>query len=852
MSGKGASKLAAGLNGLTRRHLEWIFRITTRQTSAVLVASLLLLILSGASIATTRFDSDIFQLFPTRQPALRLLLDSLEWTGSAKEAYFLLEGERQSLPIAAQRLSERLQALQIEGKPAFKRVTWRVYDDSEAQAFIDFIAYAALRPQLFIGPLDVPALKQKLTAKTIDGSLQRLSADLSGQIGSLGATLATADPLYLRDLFLPRLKNGSQALDLDPASPYFMSRDGRILIMIAEPAQPVHDTVFARRLVAGINQARTGLPARISCAGAHICAVLDEAAMKSNIIACILSSLAVVLLLFYATYRRILPTLLLPLIIACGVVLALGVASLLLPAIHIISFAFMALIIGLGTDYSIHLYDRFHTERVAGRESLEALHLAVTHTGHGLFTAAATTAVPFLALTISDVRALSELGLLVGLGVIFSLYSTICFLPPLLLYMEQRFPINYRPIPCLGLQRVWKFTGRRPGTVVVLSLLGVLFLLFFSFRTTFDGELNKLQPQNSESFLAQEKIERHLSLSPKQMLVAIDGTDLTTVLRRTGRVEALAQGLQERGEISTWSSLGKIVNFTEVQAGIAHSMGTELSGRASADELRKALVRHGFEPSAFQSFINGVADLGRAVPVPAAEVLQHLTASPLRGVVDRHLVRDAGGGYHSLVYLYYRGAEFNQSGFLATLATVDLTARASSIDLVSEQLGSSVRKSFLQSFILGGMLVLFLLIVHFGSAAGVFSSLMPVVAGTVAMLGVMAIAVMGLNFMNAMVLITIVGMGSDYGLHLQHRVFTVADPLREREFVQAGRSVLLSALTTIAGFGSLAFADYPALASIGWATNFGVGFTTLFAIVTLPAVMALSRIYSDRKVERIP
>ncbi|HIJ80070.1 MAG TPA: hypothetical protein HPP76_00005, partial [Desulfuromonadales bacterium] len=32
---------------------------------------------------------------------------------------------------------------------------------------------------------------------------------------------------------------------------------------------------------------------------------------------------------------------------------------------------------------------------------------------------------------------------------------------------------------------------------------------------------------------------------------------------------------------------------------------------------------------------------------------------------------------------------------------------------------------------------------------------------------------------------------------------------------------------------------YGAMSSIGWATNFGVGFTTLFALLTLPAVMAL-------------
>jgi predicted RND superfamily exporter protein len=107
------------------------------------------------------------------------------------------------------------------------------------------------------------------------------------------------------------------------------------------------------------------------------------------------------------------------------------------------------------------------------------------------------------------------------------------------------------------------------------------------------------------------------------------------------------------------------------------------------------------------------------------------------------------------------------------------------------------------------------------------------------MLGVMALFGMGLNFMNAMVLVTIVGMGSDYGLHLRHRIAAGDSKGSEGRFIQSGRAVLLSALTTIAGFGSLALADYPALASIGWATNFGIGFTALFALVTLPAMIVV-------------
>ena len=46
-------------------------------------------------------------------------------------------------------------------------------------------------------------------------------------------------------------------------------------------------------------------------------------------------------------------------------------------------------------------------------------------------------------------------------------------------------------------------------------------------------------------------------------------------------------------------------------------------------------------------------------------------------------------------------------------------------------------------------------------------------------------------------------------------------------------------MTTVVGFGSLAFTDYGAMSSIGWATNIGVGFITFFSLITLPAFMHL-------------
>lgn len=832
---KPATRLIHLIHDLIRAHLTWLFRITWERPRTTVALATLCFCLAFFSVLTIRFESDIFKLFPAKSGALRLFLDSLEWTGNSGGAYFLLEGDREKLASAAEDFAARLKAMEVDGRPAFKRITYRVYDPEEADSFSSFIGYAVTRPQLFLEPAGVEGYLRKLEPANMDRSLQRARTELASQFGMGLRKMVAADPLYIRDAVLPRLKNGSQSLDLDADSPYFISHDGRLLIIIAEPAMPVQDMAFARKLVAGINKAREGATVTISCTGAHLSAVIDERVMKQNIILSIVSSLAVVLVLFYFTYRRLLPTLLIPFIILYGTVMAMGTAGVFLSSVHIISFAFTALIIGIGTDYSIHLYDRFYTERSAGLECGEALRLSVIETGHGIFTAALTTAMPFLALVISGVRALSELGLLVGLGVIFSMYATFFFLPPLLVFVERRFPGTiYSPLPSFGFDAIWRFTDGKRRAMALLTLLILTVSLFASLSISFEGELSNLQPRHSEALLTQKKIERHLSLSPKQMIVCVEGKNLEEIMARGMQIGEKAEQYRQKGEISSFSWLGHMVNGPVAQREIIGMLRAGLHGKATAESMRAALVKHGFVPYMFREMTEGLAGFKKGDgTVSLNEAVRRLQNSPFRGMMGRYLV-EREGLYHLLLYLNYRGDEFHQGIFLRELTAIDPLARATSVDLVSSQLAETVKQSFIRGFTIGGILVIFLLIVHFESLAGVASSLFPVLAGVVVMLGIMAGFGMRLNFMNSMVLVTILGMGSDYGLQIHNRL--QGDPSGFPEaFIQSGRAVFLSALTTIVGFGSLAFTDYGAMSSIGWATNFGVCATAFFSLLVLPA-----------------
>ena len=99
-----------------------------------------------------------------------------------------------------------------------------------------------------------------------------------------------------------------------------------------------------------------------------------------------------------------------------------------------------------------------------------------------------------------------------------------------------------------------------------------------------------------------------------------------------------------------------------------------------------------------------------------------------------------------------------------------------------------------------------------------------------------------MNFMNIFVTTMIIGIGTDYGLHVVHRWHEVRDQEPERAargLGETANAVLLSALTTIVGFGSLSLSHYPGLRSMGLVAVLGVVFTCVAAIALLPALLTL-------------
>lgn len=96
-----------------------------------------------------------------------------------------------------------------------------------------------------------------------------------------------------------------------------------------------------------------------------------------------------------------------------------------------------SLAIGLGVDYSIHVSERFITEREQQEALTDALSATVLGTGGALLGSAATTAAGFGVLALALSPPLQRFGLVTGLSIIFAFTACLTLLPCLLVAREQ-------------------------------------------------------------------------------------------------------------------------------------------------------------------------------------------------------------------------------------------------------------------------------------------------------------------------------------------------------------------------------------------------------------------------------
>lgn len=842
--------------GSRHRLLLRVERFSRKNYRLVFLLALLAVVAGTWLGAKLDLESNILDLIPAGNRQVDTLKEALEDFGSIDYLLILLEAgeedDADALEDFADRFADRLGGL--AGLVEYVDYRFELEDD-----FLELLYENAI---LFLPPDRLGELEARLTDEAIDRRLQEIRLGQNTPIALVMADLATADPLQLMPLFLDRLLSGNQgALKIDISDGYYLARDSSALIMLVKPTGPSQDVEFDKRLIASVEQVEqqvrdelaeegdtaAGIGVRYS--GNYAMVVDESALIQVDVARNLLVSLFAVSALYFLCYRRFAALLYSSVPLLIGQALTFGLAFLVLQwglsrGLNAASSAFTALLMGLGTDFVIVIYARYVEERHAGKSLAQATELMIGETGLGVFTGAITSAGTFLALCTSQFRGLWDLGFLIGFGILLCAVAILFLVPAMITWNEGVRKRKVDAVKKLHLQSflleyLIPFSARHRTLVIVGVLAVTAGAGYLALRLDFDDTIGALRSERSAAFKTQQEIGRKFGASLSYMMAIAEAPTEREAIELTEKIEERVQPYLADGTIGSFDSVLTYLPPDAQQQRILAAVAADTRGAFDPQRIRTAFLaaqdRNGFRENAFTEFLDRLDGL----LAPRQQIgLQDLQRRGMDRLLNRYVAVDPGR-VRIVTYMFLAERKWKREpppGLVEALTGDAPGIVVTGTNVVNTEFRMIFMREAPRAVLIGLVVVFVLLWVDFRSLKLTGIALTQLICGVIMMLGAMRVAGLELNYVNAFVATMILGVGIDYSIHLVHRLSLSRGKI-EPGLLETGKAVVIAALTNIAGFGTLALGNYPALRSFGLVALLG-SVTCLFTALTLvPAIM---------------
>jgi hypothetical protein len=169
--------------------------------------------------------------------------------------------------------------------------------------------------------------------------------------------------------------------------------------------------------------------------------------------------------------------------------------------------------------------------------------------------------------------------------------------------------------------------------------------------------------------------------------------------------------------------------------------------------------------------------------------------------------------------------------------------------LVNRELASRFVPQFLRGLSIGSLVVGVMIALTFRTWRLSLLAIVPTVAGLIWAAGLLALARVPLDLFALFAVVTFVGIGIDYGIHVVHRYRDHGDA--QLAVAQLAPVIVVAGLITLAGYGTLVRSSYPPLRSIGLVSAVSVLTLVAASVLLLPALLPHQRAQNARR-DRLP
>lgn len=756
------------------------------------------LLLCGAVISRASFTTDLSAFLPRTPTAeQQLLMDQLREGLASRLILVGLEGAD---PSTRAGLSRQM-ASALRGDLAFVSISNGEPINTERDR--DYL----FKNRYLLSPAVTP---DRFSADGLHAALGDSIDLLASPAGLLVKSLLPRDPSGEMVQLLDQLNSGTQPTLIDGA---WASRDGKRALLLMQTRASGSDTDGQEAAMAAIRHAFDSVPgaspeAKLLMTGPGVFSVTSRESIKSQVSRLSVIGVLLISTLLLLVYRSLTALALGLLPVVSGALVGIAAVSLGFGSVHGITLGFGTALIGEAVDYSIYLFVQSEQDG-ADRQGWVQRFWPTIRLG------VMTSIFGFASLLLSGFPGLAQLGLYAIAGLVAAATVTRFVLPHLL-------PANFRIHDVSALGTVLSGWVRRAAALrwfAAVLLLLACGVLIQSRDRLWDNKISSLSPVSQADVALDTRLRADMGAPDVRYLVVVSAPDQEAVLSSSEQVSLLLQTQVDEGELASFESPSRYLPSNATQRARQASLPP---AEVLAPRLAQAVEGLPVSASLFKPFLADVAAARTQALLQATDVAQ----TSMGMAVQALLIQRAQGWTALLPLTAPEGGNINAVKIRAALGTTGLSnvlfvdMKAESDRLYSGYLKEAITLS------LGGLLaIVVLLLLVFRSPLRVLRTVAPLAAAVITVTAGLALLGQQLIILHLVGLLLVVAVGSNYALFFDRPEHS--PPISPRTLA----SMLFANLTTVLGFGLLAFSNVSILQAMGVTVAPGVILALVYSAI---------------------
>ncbi len=545
---------------------------------------------------------------------------------------------------------------------------------------------------------------------------------------------------------------------------------------------------------------------------------------------------------------------------------ALGIAM--IGHLNVISITFPVLYIGLGVDFGIQFAMRYREEIRQGSGHHDALRQAVQGIGGALTLAAISAGISFISFAFTSYRGLAEMGIIASSGMFVALLCNLTLLPALLTIFPLRHT-HQTSSPAL-LAHIHSRILRHRQAVLWCSAFAAGGALILLPQTRFDFDPLHLKDPTTESVSTFQDLLHNAKHSPYTISIVADSLEqahmLTTQLKQLDVVDktiTLADYVptHQADKLPIIEDLNLVLQpltmptsplpppqiAEQVQAW--NTFVTKLNQAQHDHEALLHSQKHVADKLQYLQTLPGwpeavVHDLEKRLLQGLSKTLDRLgTLLSTTGITIEDLPHDIRERYlaqdgRARIQVFPKDNLSHNNALRQFVEAVQTVApHATDTPVAILEGGDAIVKACLEATTFTLIASLLILLTVLRNLRDTLLVLLPLGLATILTLAGSILLHIPLNLANIIALPLLLGLGLAFGIYL---ILRTREGLSLEKLFQSStpHAVLLSALTTITSFGTLAFSTHQGIASIGMLLTLSLSLAILCTLIVLPAALA--------------